>query len=229
MRGPRRWLLLPVLAALLLPGCLDPYRIVVDAGALSRTGQAWQRHDYPQDSKGWFGPNTVETDYTLSPSTQPPYPGVLQLFALRQDGRRATADLLALARASVDNATAANHIEVEGQGSQGGRTLRNGLSTQWFALEGTVKAAGGLFKASTRVRILGEVGYDGDSSTHLIAVGIAQTESTSCPPIVGPCTTRTDLTTWNVLAGDAEGSVALSGQSGAVNVNGLVDNLVSHD
>ncbi len=215
-----------LVAALLLPGCLDPYRVHVDEGAVARGGVAWVRSDLGGQSGGFLGSNTVETDYTFSPSSQPPYPGVLQLFGLRESSRRSTTELLALARTAVDNATAAQHIEVEGKGTSGTRTLRNGLSTQWFALEGTVAGNGGLFSASTRVRILGEAGYDGQSSTHLIAVGIAQVESTTCPPvnIAGACQIRSDMRTWTSLAGDTKGSV-----DGAVSQNGLLDNVVTHD
>jgi hypothetical protein len=217
-------LLLAALLPPLLSGCLDPYRVRVGDDALSRNGLAWTRSDRDPASSGTFGTTTVETDYDFAPSSTPPYPGHLQLFGLREGARRPTDEILALTRAAVENATAANHIQTDGTTQSGTRTLRDGVVTSWFTLEGTVGSGGGLFPQSTKVRILGETGYDGLSSTQVIAVGLAQVESTVCPPLIGACQTRTDLRTWTALVGDTEGSVG-----GAVDANGLVDNLVSHD
>ncbi len=211
----RPWLAVVLAAALLLPGCVAPFKVTVDAGALARTDIPWARSDRGAGS-------LLETTYTADPSSQPPYPGTLQLFALRDGARRSNEELLALTRSSVENATEANGIAVQGAGTQGTRTLRNGLATQWFALEGTVSSSSALFQEQTRVRILGEAGFDGRSGTHVIAVAIAQVESITCP-LIGPCSTRTDLRTWNALAGDPEGTIGF-----AVSENGLIDNLVSH-
>ncbi|MEK6984889.1 MAG: hypothetical protein AABX89_00705 [Candidatus Thermoplasmatota archaeon] len=213
------------MAALLLSGCASaPHRVTVAQAALDGSGLAWTRSDLAPVTSGWFGAGLVETDYTFSPANEPPYAGLLQLFGLRDDMQHSTTELLALARSSVENATAANGIEVEGAATEGSRTLRNGLATRWFTLEGTVVDASGLFSRETRVRILGETGYDAASKTHVVAVAIAQVDATTCPPIVGPCTTRTDLTTWTSLVGDTRGTI-----SNAKSSHGLIDNLVSHD
>ena len=204
-----------LVAARLLPGCVAPYKVTVDAGALARTGIPWTRADHGT------GP-LLETTYTADPSSQPPYPGTLQLFALRDGARRSNEELLALTRSSVENATAENGIAIQGAGTQGTRTLRNGLATQWFALEGTVSSSSALFQEQTRVRILGEAGFDGRSGTHVIAVAIAQVESITCV-LPGACQTRTDLRNWTAIVGDTKGSI-----DDAVSQNGLIDNLVSH-
>lgn len=211
-------------SALLLSGCASaPHRVTVAEAALEGSGLAWTRSDREPVTSGWFGAGLVETDYTFSPTSEPPYAGLLQLFGLRDDAQHSSAELLALARSSVENATATNGIEVEGAATEGSRTLRNGLATRWFVLEGTVADDSGLFAQATSVRILGEAGYDSASKTHVVAVAIAQVDATTCPPIVGPCTTRTDLTTWTSLVGDARGTI-----SNAKSSHGLVDHLVSH-
>jgi hypothetical protein len=209
-----------------LAGCLEPYSVHVDPAALARSPVPWVREDRPPESEGLWGPNTVEVLYTHQPQgSSPPYPGLLQVFGIREFGRRGDDALLELAHRVVDNATQARGIRTDAlQLQEGGRTLAGGMQTRFFTQVGTVTAPG-LFARDTKVRIIGEVGYDGRSATMVVAVGIAQVESTlQCPIIGGSCSRSTDETTWREIAADPRGTVA----GGALARGGLLHNLVTH-
>jgi hypothetical protein len=213
-------------AALLAPafaGCLAPFRPHVDGAVLAHASLPWARDDLPGTDGGLFGVNAVETDYTHSQGSGPPFPGFLQLFGVRTASRPSTQTLLDLTHTAVDNATRTQKIRIdESQSSSGSRTLQNGLQTLFF-VEGGTSVGSGLFALNTKVRIIGEVGYDGRSSTSIIAVGIAQVESSTQCPIIGPCARQADLQTWIEMAGDPAGSV-----TGATTATGLIDHLVTH-
>lgn len=213
-------------AALVLPllaGCLDPYRAHVDEATLKDAKLSWTREDQPQSdgSGGLFGVKTAETTYTHS-SSGPPFAARLQVFSLRTAARPSTEQLLQFTRTAVDNGTAAQGIRIDRTlSATGTRTLASGLQTQFFTEEGTSQS-GGLFPTNTKIRIIGEVGYDGRSSTSIVAVGLAQVESSrTCP--LNICNPTSDLTSWNELVGDPSGSVG-----GAQSQTGLLHNLVSH-
>lgn len=224
--GVRRILVLAVaaLAAPLLAGCLDPYRAHVDEGVLARATLAWTRSDQPQtDSGGLFGVKTAETDYTHS-GAGPPFPAMLVVFSIRTPSGPALDELMRLTHVAVDNETAAQGIRIDQQqSSTGQRTLASGMATRFFTEEGT-STTGGLFGSDTGVRILGEVGFDGLSSTSIVAVGIAQVDSSRTCPLGLPCGAPThDEASWAEMVGDPAGSVG-----GATSQTGLVENLVTH-
>ncbi|HUR60808.1 MAG TPA: hypothetical protein VM286_00385 [Candidatus Thermoplasmatota archaeon] len=222
--APRRATLLAAAALLapLLAGCLDPYRAHVDEATLAAAKLSWTREDHPQTDGGLFGVKSMETDYTHSGSG-PPFPGHVLVFSLRTAARPSTEQLLQFTRTAVDNSTASNGIRIDRTlSATGTRTLASGLQTQYFTEEGT-STAGGLFAVNTKVRILGEVGYDGRSSTSIVAVGLAQVESSRTCPLGINCGTTTDLATWNEIVGDPGGSVG-----GAQSATGLLHHLVSH-
>jgi hypothetical protein len=219
--------LLLAAAALLAPalaGCLDPYRAHVDDAALAASPVAWTRSDQPQaDSGGLFGVKTAETDYTHGGSS-PPFPALLLVFSLRAVGRPSTDELLRFTHLAVDNTTAARGIRIDQQQSSSGhRTLAGGVGTSFFTEEGTSPATGGLFAVDTKVRIIGEVGYDGSSSTSIVSVGIAQVESSRTCPLGISCGTTHDEVSWIEMVGDAAGTVG-----GATSQTGLIDHLVTH-
>lgn len=214
-------------AALLAPalaGCLDPYRAHVDEATLAHTTLEWARADHAQeDNGGPFGVKTAETDYTHG-GQGPPFPAILQVFSLRTVSRPSTEELLRFTRTGVDNATAEQGIRIDQQQSATGqRALAGGVQTQYFVEEGT-STGSGLFAVNTKVRIIGEVGYDGRSSTSIVAVGIAQVEESRGCPLGIACGVPThDEASWIEMVGDAEGSVA-----GATSQSGLIDHLVTH-
>jgi hypothetical protein len=224
-----RWRTAPWVAlALLAPlsGCLEPFGVHVDPAAIERSPVPWVREDRGSESEGLWGPNTVEVLYTHQPQgSSPPFPGLLQLFGIRELGRRGDAALLELAHRVVDNATAARGIRTDAaQLQEGGRTLAGGMQTRFFAQVGTVTTPG-LFARDTKVRIIGEVGYDSRSATMVVAVGIAQVESSlQCPILGGACTRATDETTWREIAADPKGTVA----GAPLARGGLLHNLVTH-
>lgn len=212
-------------AALLAPalaGCLDPYRAHVDDAVLGRTTLDWTREDQPQVEGGLFDVKTAETGYTHR-GPGPPFAAQLVVFSLRAVGRPATDELLRLTHLAVDNETASRGIRIDTrQSSAGQRTLASGVQTRFFVEEGT-STTGGLFALNTKVRIIGEVGYDGASSTSIVAVGIAQVESSRTCPLNLNCGTTPDLTSWIEMVGDPAGSVA-----GATSQTGLIHHLVTH-
>lgn len=213
----------------MLSGCLEPYAVHVDPAALEQSQVRWVREDRPAESDGLWGPNTVEVLYTFQPQgsaqgSSPPFPGLLQVFGIRELGRRGDDALLELAHRVVDNATQARGIRTDAlQLQEGGRTLASGVQTRFFTQVGTVTTPG-LFARDTKVRIIGEVGYDGRSATMVVAVGIAQVESSLHCPIIGSCSRSTDETTWKEIAADPKGTVA----GGALARGGLLHNLVTH-
>ncbi|MEA3143287.1 MAG: hypothetical protein QOG31_611 [Thermoplasmata archaeon] len=221
----QRGLLLAV-AALLAPalaGCLDPYRAHVDEAVLSRATLAWSRADHPQVDGGLFGVKTLATDYTHSASSPPPFPAVLVVFSLRAVSRPSTEELLRYTHLAVDNETQARGIRIDqSQSSSGHRALASGVQTEFFTEEGT-SATGGLFPQNTKVRIIGEVGYDGRSSTSIVVVGIAQVEASRTCPLNLNCGVTHDEGSWVEMVGDGGGSVG-----GATLQTGLIDHLVTH-
>lgn len=210
-------------ATMLLPGCFTPFRAHVDPAVLTAE-LAWTESQ-GASTGGGTGPRYVENEYTFKAGNGPPYPAVLQVFSVRDVGRRSTEDLRALTRQLVEESTAAKGIRLDPEAvREGTRTLQNGLQTLWFSHDGTVSSTGPLFQQqNVRVYIVGEVGYDGRSSTSVVAVGIAQVESTQCAPLVPACQTNRDLRSWNSMAGDPAGSLR-----DARSQHGLIHNLVTH-
>jgi hypothetical protein len=223
MEGRRKLVL--AVAALLAPalaGCLDPYRAHVDEAVLARSAVEWTRTDHAQTDGGLFGVKTAQTDYTHG-GAGPPFPAVLVVFGLRAVGRPSTEDLLRFTHLAVDNETAARGVRIDQkQSSAGQRTLAGGVATTFFTEEGT-STQGGLFTVNTKVRIVGEVGFDGSSSTSIVTVGIAQVESSRGCPLGINCGTTHDEVSWIEMVGDPKGSVG-----GATAQTGLIDHLVTH-
>jgi len=219
----RRWgTAAALLLAVSVAGCLDPFRAYVDDAVLQQAHLDWSRSDQPQTDGGLFGAKTAETDYTLSGSG-PPFPAVLQVFSLRTVARPSTQDLLGFVHTAVDNGTDSRGVRIDqAQSAVGQRMLAGGVATQFFTEEGT-STRGGLFPVNTKVRIIGEVGYDGSSSTSVIAVGIAQVESSRTCPLNIDCGVSRDEASWTEMVGDPSGSVG-----GAVSQTGLIDHLVTH-
>lgn len=215
-------------ALLVLPGCLEPFQSHVDPAILPR---GWERADCPRATPSAPSPcggGKHEVDYTFDQGAGPPYRGILQVLSLRDLGRRSTEDLFALARDAVEKGAAAAEIDTDASRHQeGSRILRNGLVTRWFTDEGNVTQAGTLLSSNVRVRIVGEVGYDGRSQTSIVAIGIVQVAVKQCTPVlIGTprCTfANENYATWNAMVGDEAGHIG-----GAFSRTGLIDHLVTH-
>ncbi len=210
-------------------GCLDPFRAHVDPQALAASSLQWVEVREPRDSGGWFGANVKETRYTFdppaTPADGPPYPGVLQVFSIRELDRRSTDALLDFTEAAIEEAAERESIVVDEDARvEGERVLANGLSTRWLTLEGRVSDGGALFAEDTVVRLIGEVAHDGRSRTSIVAVGYVQVDSVVTCPILVSCQSQQDFATWNDVAGDPAGSVG-----GATSTHGFIHHLVTHE
>lgn len=212
-------------AALLAPalaGCLDLYRAHVDDAVLARATLEWARTDRAETDGGLFGVKTAQTEYTYTGSP-PPFAAQLVVFSLRAAGRPSTEELLRLTHLAVDNETARQGIRIDQrQSAAGHRTLANGVATEFFTEEGT-STTSGLFAVNTKVRIIGEVGFDGRSGTSIVVVGIAQVESSRSCPLNINCGTTHDEASWIEMVGDPHGTVR-----GATSQTGLIHHLVTH-
>lgn len=219
----------PVLALLLLAsvtgGCLEPYRARVDPDVLERAPVEWNVTVGKLQKDGWFGARSIETRYRFDPDDGPPYPAVLQVFSVRELDRATRGELRTRTERLIEEAVVQYGIVLDRAKDQGGeRELGSGVSTLWFTREGRTQTSSGLFQQEATVRVLGEVGYDGRSSTSIVVVALSQVSELQCAPLV--CTTARevrDLRTWINIAGDEEGSIG-----GATSQNGLVDHLRTH-
>ncbi len=229
----RRWLAgLLVVALLTTPGCLDPYRVRVPAVALDASPLEWEVTLFDQTG-GTLGAKVKESRFVHQPEDErsPPFPGVLQVFALRGGQGQDRDALLEQARRVVDSALENETITVDpSKDATGSRKLRSGVTTEWFLHEGTIQSGGGSFfnpESKITVRVLAEVGVDGRSKTGFIAVAfvkVAQQEGNIVPGV--PPTTTTDPQTWFDVVGDPEGSI--KGATFSNKDRGLMFNLVTH-
>lgn len=211
------------MAALLLPGCLEPFRARVDPDVLA-SAPGWVVTPGAVEG-GFLGPKSVETRYAFDrdPDDPAPFAGSLQVFSIRSLGRLSPKELLELAHELVEHGAADKNITLSEGGPAGQRTLDSGVETSWFVHEGRTTQSGDLFEQGVRVRILGEVGHDGRSDTSILIIGMAQVSRTNvCPILVNCQPEETNLQTWIQIVGDPEGHI-----QGATSSTGFVDSLVT--
>lgn len=229
MRHGGFWLALCVVSSTALAGCFDPHRVTVPQATLDASGLEWNVTLRPQQG-GSFGAKSVETLYSFDPEgDDPPFGGVLQVFSLRGSERKSTEELLRFTREAVSEAVKREGIDIDpSKDEEGTRTLRSGVDSRWFSREGTIEEARGFFfdEDDITVRIHGEVGYDGRSSTSFVAIGFAQVaRETSVLP--GFNNQQTSQRTWFELVADPKGSVG--GASFTSEDRGFIYNLRTHD
>jgi hypothetical protein len=216
-------IVLAAVAALLLPGCLEPFRVRVDEEVLTRA-PGWAVTQGAVDG-GFLGPKTREMRYAFDRDADAPTPfaGSLQVFGIRGLSSLDRRELLDLAKDLVEHGAADKNITLDPGGAAGKRETVSGVGTSWFVREGRTTQTGDLFQQGVRVRILGEVGHDGRSDTSFLVIGMAQVSRTNQCPIIGPCQPEeTNLQTWIQIVGDPEGSI-----QGATSSSGFVDHLVT--
>ncbi len=222
----RDWaiILVALAATVALSGCLEPYRARVPVEILNAADPRWEVVVEKLESDGWFGPRLQETRYSFVPAgNDPPFPGVLQVFSLREMNRRSNDALLDWTRDVVAEAAARENIALDPElDMDGSRTWRSEVHTTWFVREGTVTASGSLFSTDERVRILGEVGHDGRSNTSILVVAKVQVSRQPQCPLDLPCQNQPDEKTWIQVVGDPDGSVG-----GASLSAGFIHNLVT--
>lgn len=215
----RAWPALLLLGAILAPGCLEPFRVRVDADVLAAASAGWV--ETPGKVRGGgLGPRTQETRYAFDPaSTNPPFPGTLQVFSVRSLSRLSQGELLDLAGAAIEDGAQQHAIQLDAERGEGTRTIESGVRTQWVLRTGRTTQPGDVFEDEVRIRILAEVGHDGRSDTSFLAVALVQVERTQQCPLIA-CQPQRSEATWLQVVGDADGSVA-----GATHMTGFIDHL----
>ena len=217
----RALLALALLGALSLPGCLEPFRVRVDADVLE--GAANWTQTFTKVKGGGLGARTQETRYTFDPpNTNPPFPGTLQVFSVRSLSRLSSDELLRLAQDAVEDGAGSHAIILEGEPVEGHRTIASGVRTHWVLRTGTTTQDGDVFDDEVRIRILAEVGHDGRSDTSFLAVAIVQVERTAQCPLLAACQPTRSESSWIQVVGDDDGSI-----EGATSRSGFIDNLVT--
>lgn len=215
-----------VVAVLLLPGCLDPFRVRVDPVVLG-AAPGWVLTSGGSEG-AWYDEQRLEMRYTLDRGADdpPPFSGTLQVFSLR--GLATGSDGRLEGQANRLAAAYAEQYKVEDlQETDGGtREIVSGVDTSWRMRDGRTIGAGALFAQDVGVRLFTEWGHDGRSDTSFIAIALVQvSRDNQCPadPLNLPCQpVETNLQTWIQVVGDAEGTV-----QGATSSSGFVDSLVT--
>ncbi|MEK6976410.1 MAG: hypothetical protein AABY18_08730 [Candidatus Thermoplasmatota archaeon] len=217
----RALLALALLGALALPGCLEPFRVRVEADVLDEA-PGWTE-TYGKVKGGGLGARTQETRYSFEPdSSNPPFPGTLQVFSVRSLSRLSSDELLRLAQSAVEDGAGSHAIVLDGEPVEGRRTLASSVHTHWVLRSGTTTQAGQVFDDEVRIRILAEVGHDGRSDTSFLAIAIVQVERTRQCPLLAACQPTHSEASWIQVVGDPEGSV-----QGATSTSGFIDHLVT--
>ncbi|MHB8632400.1 MAG: hypothetical protein ACYDBQ_00335 [Thermoplasmatota archaeon] len=213
------WVLKAAAAALLVlaAGCLDPYRVHVDPAVLSRS-LAWQER---LGAETGAGEKAFLATYDV-PAGAPAPAAHLEVYSLRGAAPDALADLLNRSREQLSAYASRVQLTVDhSQDLSGSRTWASGVSTLWVTEAGQA-TSNGLFTANYQVRLVAEVAVDGLSQTSVIALGVAQVESSRSCPVLVNCQPSSDDRSWVSMVGDPEGIL------GAVTQDGLLYNLVTH-
>lgn len=208
-----------------MAGCLDPFRPIVDEDILDASPHAWRVTFDDQVDNGVFGPNVVQTEYRFDSSGGPPFPAVMFVNGIRSYPRGSDDAFLDRAREAVEEALEQEGVTVDPeQELRGQRTLKNGVSTEWFRLVGTSQDDAPLFASEEEVRVLGETWFDGLSNTNVVVVALAQTTGPDRGPGGIVTGTQRSHDVWDELVGDPRGSVG-----GSIHEAGFIMNMVSHD
>ena len=222
-RHVRRAAVLLALVLLAIPGCFGPFRAHVDADVLAKA-PGWVTT--PAPVQGHFpGRQSAEMRYSFDRNSTdaPPFAGTLQVFSIRGVDQLSERELLARAKDLVVEGADANSIALNTSIVEGTRTIANGVHTHWFVRYGATTQAGPVFGNNVGVRILGEVGQDGRSSTSVLVVAMAQVSRSQTCGILPTCTpAQESLATWIQMVGDGRGSV-----QGATTAAGFIDHLVT--
>lgn len=213
---------LVLLTVPLVSGCFDPFQPHVDPAIVEGSTHTWQVSEPERHGGGLFKVGRAEIEYRFQDAGRgPPFPAVLAVLGLRTATRLDNDDILERTREFLEEKLEEEGVRADPtQERSGTRMLDNGARTQWFQLVGTSEATSPIFANRREVRVLGEAWYDGRSSTHVIAVALAQT--TGPGGLVGETTVR-DNRVWDELVGDPNGSV-----DGRVHTAGFIYHMVSH-
>lgn len=213
-------LLLLVLVS--LSGCFDPYAVHVDVNTLSKSSLGWQTTPFPPTDSGLLSTKQTQTDYNVASGQSAP-PAHLEVYGLRSPADPGSATLLNRSREALFSYAQSKGLSIDHTKDRTGtRTIASGLDTTWFTAEGKATSSG-LFTRNYKVRLVAEVGHDGRSSTSLLAVGVAQVQTSRQCPIIGECQPIDDERTWIEMVGDADGHI-----DGTVSRIGLLDHVVTH-
>jgi hypothetical protein len=195
-------------------GCLDVSRPEVPASIVSNADVRWQITEGGIIEDSTFAPKAIETIYFHEPTDRETFPAILSLVGLRTITELDKQDLLDVAEGVLIEKMTERGVEPDLITKQtGGRTIESGANTQWLTMLGNAEEESILFSDAEQIRTAAEAWYDESSRMHVVAIVIAQTGGTD---FVGQA--RTELTAWNELVGDADGSIA-----GATHLQGFID------
>lgn len=217
MRGG---IIVALLLAPLLAGCMEPFRVHVPEPLLDGSPHEWVESLPRRSDGGTFGLDEIETVYRFTGESGGPFPAMLYAIGLQALTRISDDKILDQMEDILATRLRDEGLEVDADRQRSGeRTLPSGVTTQWILLTAT-SAPGGFFSTEEEVRAFAETWYDGRSSTNVVAVALAQT--TGSGGLFGSSTIR-DESVWAELVGDSRGSV-----QGTVHESGFIVNLVTH-
>lgn len=205
----RRALVLPLLLALALPGCLSisvahvPDRLLEGAN-----GNGWgvnRTASQSEPTSSSMGTQKAQTLVYDAPAPSQGYPGVLSVTTVRGLLSQSEEKTRALVQERIRDQSTKDGITFSGEPTQGKRTLANGAESLWFVYSGTVSNSG-FFSRNADVKVYGEVFQCAAQKTTVAIVGLAQTSDTRNVGGVGLPPNQDD-STWRAIAGDPSGAI----------------------
>jgi len=204
----RQALVLVLLAALVIPGCLDlsaarvPDRLLEGAG-----GNGWEKdaRGSQAEPSGGMTSKAQTLAYVHPAGSGAGYQGTLSVTTYRNLLSPSESSVRDALQAKLKGDVESKGVALQGAARQGTRTVANHAQSYWFAYEGKV-STGGTFSTDARVKIFGEVFRCPTAKTVVATVGLAQV--TSVRSVGGvPVSTDEDATTWNAIVGDPGGTI----------------------
>lgn len=216
-------LIVLVVAASALSGCLDVYVATVPDAVL--TG-GWEETGR-RDGERWAGLSTqwAEVTYKTDPAGggrfgEGPYPASLSVISVSTGGPSDREKIAANLDAQIrDNAQGQDLALDDASRREGERKTDGGLTTRYFTYHATIGAGSTLFQQGQEARVIGEVWYDEPSRITVIAVGLAQIQGRGA---LGQ--SFIDDTNWARIVADPSGTIEDHAAT-----DGLIYNVVSHD
>lgn len=220
---------LPLVAALLLAGCTGGAFVaarVPDGLIQGNGGNGWDIDGANTEAQPRSEAGGLNQRQNLAYIDRPSEGGnggytasllvtTLKLFPSPSEGQ-----LRDLLREQVRQRAEDQGIELQGEPTEGQRTLQDGHRTLFFVYTGKIRAAGEVFTTvDATAKILGEVWTCPESGTSVASVALAQVSSVRSLGGI-PVATNTDTTNWREVAADPAGTI--EGQRGA---DGLVYNV----
>jgi hypothetical protein len=140
------------------------------------------------------------------------YPASLVLTTLKLAPTPSEGQLRDILQDQVKTQSEAAGIALQGQATQGSRTLADGHATLFFVFTGKVTGSGPLFTTrDATAKIVGEVWNCGERGTSVAGVGLAQVSTVQSVGGV-PLPSQDNVGNWRELVADPKGTI--DGQTG---------------